>query len=37
VFDIVKNSLTPVELETMKSAFRDMIGETNTIVWPKAR
>ena len=37
VFEIFKSSLTPVELETMKAAFREMSGEINTTVWPKAR
>lgn len=34
-FDIVKNALTPLELETSKAAFREMSGETYIVVWPK--
>ena len=37
VFDIVKKSLTPLELDTMKAAFREMSGETNIVVWPEVR
>jgi hypothetical protein len=37
VFDIVKKTLTPLELETMKAAFREVNGEINIAVWPKAR
>ena len=34
-FDLIKNNLTLSEINTMKAAFRELKGETYSILWPE--